>query len=798
MTGGPSPDGTPPVTLPYPTDPSQVPAELAERPQWVVWYWKPTGRPDRPWTKPPVDPKTGRPAKADDPATWGTFRQAVAWAQRHHLAGIGLVLTEELRITGVDLDGCRDPETGAIADWAQAVVDRLDTFTQISPSRTGLRLFVKGRLPAWLLDRDRQGRRRGPIEVYQGGHYLTLTTERVPGTPDRIEARPDELEAWLAEVFPREPESGGPAVPAPPAGPAAPVPLDDAALLEAMFAARNGAAVRRLWEGDVGGHRHDRSAADQALCNHLAFWTDRDAARMDRLFRRSGLMRAKWERADYRERTIAKAIAGCPEGFRGQANPLDLGGVAERRNGHAGAKVLAPPSEGGPAPGVNRSDRGNAIRLVRAHGADLRYCYEFGRWYCWQGTHFAWDVTGEVERRAKDTVTRMLREAASLSDPVERHELSKHALRSESAAGVRAMLISAQSEAGVAVRAEQLDADRELFNTAVGTLETATGAMREHRRQDLLSKVAPVRYDPAAACPAWDAFLARILPDEPVRAFVRRAAGYSLTGLTGERVLFVLFGAGRNGKSTLLETLREVFGDYATVAPAELLLVKRHEGIPNDLARLRGARFVTAAETDEGRRLAEGVVKQVTGGDTITARFLHAEFFDFKPQLKLWLSTNHKPVIRGTDAGIWDRIRLIPFTVRIPDGEVDPGLPATLRAEAPGIFNWLLGGLAEWRERGLAPPEPVLAATDGYRQEMDVLGAFLDEACLEGPQLRATAKALYGAYSAWCERTGEQPENQRTFGMRLAERGFTRRKWGSGWSWYGIGLRVGDETEAGK
>src|SRR5262245_16666094 len=177
MTGVPSPDGTAPVTLPYPTDPRQVPAELAERPQWVVWYWKPTGRPDKPWTKPPVDPKTGRLARADDPATWGTFRQAVAWAQRHHLAGIGIVLTPDLDLTGVDLDGCRDPATGALAPWAQSVVDRLDTFTRVSPSRTGLRAFLKGRLPAWLLDRDRQGRRRGPIEVYQGGHYLTLTTE---------------------------------------------------------------------------------------------------------------------------------------------------------------------------------------------------------------------------------------------------------------------------------------------------------------------------------------------------------------------------------------------------------------------------------------------------------------------------------------------------------------------------------------------------------------------------------------------------------------------------------------------
>jgi putative DNA primase/helicase len=448
--------------------------------------------------------------------------------------------------------------------------------------------------------------------------------------------------------------------------------------------------------------------------------------------------------------------------------------------------------------GVNHTDRGNGIRLVAAHGDDLRYCYEFKRWYCWEGTRFAWDLTGEAERRAKDTVTRMFRETASVSDPDRRAALARWAVRSEGTARLEAMLVAARSEPGVAVRADALDADPELFNTAGGTIDTRTATVREPRRGDLITRAASVAYDPAATCPVFDAFLARVQPREDVRAFLQRAAGYCLTGLTVERVLFVLHGNGRNGKSTLLELLRDVFGDYAAVAPVELLLAKRDPGIPNDLARLKGARFVTTAETEEGRRLAESGVKAMTGNDAVTARFLHGEFFDFKPQFKLWLSTNHKPVVRGTDAGIWDRIRLIPFTVRIPDEEVDPELPAKLRAEAPGVLNWLLAGLLAWRGRGLDPPPEVLAATEGYRQEMDVLGAFLDEECLEGPQLRATARALYGAYSTWCERTGEQPENQRTFGMRLTERGFSRKKWGSGWSWYGVGLREPDAAEAGR
>lgn len=313
-----------PAALPYPRDPRGVPPELAGLRQWVAWDWRWLPAPGK-WTKPPICPRTGGPASHTDSAAWGTFAEAVACARQRGLPGIGVVLTRELGLVGVDLDGCVDPASGEIARWALAVVRRLDTLTQRSPSGTGLRLFCRATIPAQALGDAQDGRRVGPIEVYQAKRYLTVTAVRVPGTPARIEPRQAALEAWLAELLPR------------PAAPEAPDPLpedgvavDDERLLARMFASARGSAIRRLWDGATDEHRGDDSAADLALCNHLAFWTDRDAARVDRLFRRSRLYRPKWDREDYRRRTIAKALATVAEGYRGPTLGTD---VEARRDG---------------------------------------------------------------------------------------------------------------------------------------------------------------------------------------------------------------------------------------------------------------------------------------------------------------------------------------------------------------------------------------------------------------------------------------------------------------------------------
>ena len=437
------------------------------------------------------------------------------------------------------------------------------------------------------------------------------------------------------------------------------------------------------------------------------------------------------------------------------------------------------------------SDLGNARRLVAEHGADLRYCYQLGKWFVWDGRRWTEDAMAAAERYAKATVCSMYARAASLPETHARKELARHALRSESHRQIAAMIALSRSEPGVPVLTDQLDLDPWALNVLNGTIDLRTGALRPHRRDDLITRLAPVVYDPDATCPTWTAFLEQILDGNlAMLAFLQRAIGYSLTGSTRERVLFLLHGAGSNGKSTLLEAVRAVLGEYAQRTPTQTLLARRDSTIPNDLARLRGARFVSAAETDEGRHLAEGLVKDLTGGDTIAARFLRAEWFDFRPEFKLWLATNHKPVIRGTDRGIWDRIRLIPFNVSIPDERQDKELAGKLMLELPGILGWAVKGCLDWQRAGLDLPEEVRDATEGYRTEMDTLAAFLDERCTVAPAESAAARDLYAAYRTWCEDTGERWTSQKAFGLRLRERGFTSERVGRAkvHTWLGVGL----------
>lgn len=352
----------------------------------------------------------------------------------------------------------------------------------------------------------------------------------------------------------------------------------------------------------------------------------------------------------------------------------------------------------------------------------------------------------------------------------------------------------AKSEPGVPVSADQLDAAPWVLNVLNGTLDLRTGQLRPHAREDLLTKLAPVAYDPGALCPTWEAFLSRILAgDVELIRFVQKVIGYSLTGSTQEQCLFILYGAGANGKSTLIQSISALLGDYARQTPTETLLVQRGDGVRNDLARLQGARFVSAVEVEGGRRLAEALVKQLTGGDTITARFLYGEHFEFQPMFKLWLAVNHRPVVQGTDHAIWRRIRLLPFTVTIPPAEQDKRLAEKLQAELAGILRWAVEGCQAWQREGLEPPAAVQRATGDYRAEMDVIAAFIRDCCVLGDKQEVSTSALYAEYVGWCTQVGESPVSQKALAATLKERGCTPGRRGGGRLWVGIAL-LGEET----
>jgi putative DNA primase/helicase len=435
------------------------------------------------------------------------------------------------------------------------------------------------------------------------------------------------------------------------------------------------------------------------------------------------------------------------------------------------------------------TDLGNAELFAMMHSGRLKFVKARRHWHVWQTGRWRRDPDGEADRAAKLVARELLIRAANIEDPDGRKKAAAWALQSQSEQRIRAMLSLAGTEAEIALDPEQLDADPWLLTCANGTLDLRTGTLREHDPGDLISLATDVSYNPDATCQRWLRFLREVFQDDhDLVGFVRRAVGYSLTGDTREHILFVLHGSGCNGKSTLVETVHRVCGDLACTSPFDSFARVRDRGIRNDVARLHRARLVIAAESGEGRRLDEATVKILTGGDTVAARFLYAEFFEFRPSFKIWLVTNHRPRVDGDDDAIWRRLRLVPFNVSFL-GREDQGLRAALEAELPGILAWAVQGCLEWQRHGLGLPAAVDAATREYREDEDVLGAFIDERCILDGEIDAST--LREAYEQFCKQLGERPLPASVLGKRLAKRAVTtRRGTGGARTYCGLRLRV--------
>ncbi|MHB1330256.1 MAG: DNA primase family protein, partial [Gemmatimonadales bacterium] len=450
------------------------------------------------------------------------------------------------------------------------------------------------------------------------------------------------------------------------------------------------------------------------------------------------------------------------------------------------------------------TDVGNGRRFAQQHGAYVRYVPDQGIWRVNHGKCWLEDRTHQVERFAKATALSIYEEAQAATDSQTKQRLAAHAARSEAAPRLEAMLRMARSEPGIAMLADQFDTDPMLLNVNNGTLDLRADAdgtftLRPHNPADNITRLAPVTYDPLATAPAFERFLGRIFDgDAELIAFVQRAIGYALTGMTTEHVLFLLFGpGGRNGKTTLLELIFRLLGDYAAAADFSLILARRNEGPRNDLAQLPGARFVRASEANEGARFDEARLKEMTGADTLTCRALYKDLFSYRPQFKLFLATNTKPEIRSLGEAIWSRIRLIPFSITIPESERDGALPEKLAAELPGVLNWALAGCRDWQRQRLNPPARVLMATAAYRSESDTVAAFLDDRCRLAPGERVAASWIYQAYRTWATGLGEPVMSQKAFGNRLGEKGLHRVRASGGRTVYvGLSLDQSLESEA--
>ena len=363
----------------------------------------------------------------------------------------------------------------------------------------------------------------------------------------------------------------------------------------------------------------------------------------------------------------------------------------------------------------------------------------------------------------------------------------KHLKRSRSHTGKKN--IEQEVQHYVALSHVVFDRNRELLNTTSGVIDLTDFSLRDSTPKDYFTKSIAAHYDVTAKCPLWDKFLHEIFAsDDDMIRYIQKAVGYSLTGSTQEQCAFLLIGDGCNGKSTFLDIIRQLFGDYASNIQAESLMIRNNNnGINSDIARLRGARLVTSAEPNEGLRLNEGLIKQLTGGDIVTARKLYGDEFEFKPEFKLWMAANHKPVIRGNDHGIWRRMHIVPFSVQIPKEKIDKTLTDKLLTEIDGIFQWALAGLRLYQSEGLELPEMVSAATAEYRMEMDVVARFLEECTENSFAGMVRASDLYQTFALWAKNNNEYPMSNTKFGKEVITK-YERIKRKDGWYYCGIVL----------
>jgi putative DNA primase/helicase len=441
---------------------------------------------------------------------------------------------------------------------------------------------------------------------------------------------------------------------------------------------------------------------------------------------------------------------------------------------------------------IQFTDSTNAMRLVKEFGRDIRYNAAWKKWVVWNGQFWEMDEGGAlVHEKGLEMVRNIYDELLKTADYRERIDIEKAAVLSESVRRRKAFIEAASWIKDMNIKSDELDPNPWLLNVKNGTIDILTGEFREHRQEDLITKIANVEFNPQADCPMWKQFIREIMDYKTdLINFVQAAAGWALSGDISEQTMFILFGTGANGKSTFLNAIMHLLGDYATATPTETFMKKIGDQYTNDIARLRGTRFVTTTEVEQGKRLSEPLIKKITGNDQMTARFLYGEFFNFTPTFKILMATNHKPVIKGTDHGIWRRIKLIPFTTRIPDEKQDKHLEIKLREEASGILNWLLEGTARWKREGLKAPSVVLMATDEYRGEMDVIGNFLKERCVQQKELTIRIRELYKAYTDWCDENNEHAVSERFLSMRLKENGFQQSRTAEARFWVGVGLRT--------
>lgn len=775
----------------------KIPLELKQLPHWVGWkYMQRPGEDHK--RKVPINAMNGQPAKSNDPTTWCDFDTACLGKERFGLDGIGFMFSGD-GIFGIDIDHCYDPETQELDPAAAEIIETVQSYTELSPSGTGIHILCKGALP--------EGRkRRGAVEMYSTLRYFTVTGNQF-GLEYPFSDCTERVAVMHRKYLGEEETAAGAQKAALPmsAGRGTNADMSVDAILRRMFDSKHGQKLQDLYNGSwerYGIGDGSQSSADQAFCNTLAFWCRCDAALMDAIFRRSGLYRQKWDKRrgakTYGQITIDRAIKDCRDIWEPQEQvqrPAPaIPPPPQNTSNEVPAIENATVGETGQRRYYTYDDTGNALRFRDANAGLIHYNHVDGCWIYWDGVRWASDENGEIKRRADKMLADMAKDLKEMQDDPAYNAYKKHLSRSRSHRGKEGFIAEARHLEGVPVLPSEMDRAGNAFNVRNCLISLKTGRTAEHDKKYMISKLAPVTYDENAKCPRWDRFIEEITcGDKSLQLYLQRMIGYCMTAYTKEQCMFFLYGNGSNGKSVFVDTIAYMLGEYvASCQPETVMMRDRNNTARGDLARLKGARMVVTSEPNDGCRLDEGIVKQMTGGteNKLTARFLYGREFEFSPEFKIVMSTNYKPVIKGTDNGIWRRVRLIPFTAEFTKENRDPQLIEKLRRELPGILNWAIAGAVGWCKEGLPPCAIIDEAGQEYRSEMDRVQQFLDDCTTRSESSSTQASTLYKCYKAWCSEQGDRfPVGSTKFFMELKRR-FKSRKT-EAYNEY-IGIKIND------
>lgn len=748
-----------------------IPKELKNLKQWgtfeLVWV------PDKKkYTKIPHESISDAKAKTNDPNTWTDFETALAGLAQNNRDGLAFFFDNGY--AGLDIDNIPDDieayMNGQSDNEVSKAVIWTNSYTEISQSGNGVHIIFKGKLP--------DGRRRTKnVEMYDSGRFFALTGNSIHTNDEMPTIDGERMEKmhqfYFKDATKQIINSIKPQ-------------LNDLSISEIIRRAlesKQGDSFSSFLNGGWESKYPSQSEADLAFANMLAFWTGRDFQKMDAIFRSSSLQRPKYDekhgKTTYGVGLLNKAINEASEVFK-PVKPLENKYVINFNNPAADTKVKEYPSR-------SWDDTGNADRLMDRYGEYIKYSFTDQKWHIYNGSFWQSDDRGLIREIADSVVEDMKTEEIHYPeefDSEEREKLDKKwmAFVSKTRNHASKDNMIKETEHRVPVSHGEFDVDPMLLNTQSGYVDLSNGLMEEHDSKKMFSQQANIDYSDKMDCPTWIDFLNQTFGnDQEMIDYIQKAVGYSATGSTAEQVMFILYGAGRNGKSVFMNTLAYILGSYAKTMSASSIMVRQSGGASSDIARLEGSRLVISSEVNEGMRLDESLVKSLTGGDKITARFLYGNDFEFTPQFKIWLATNHVPTIRGTDDGIWRRLMLIPFENQIAEDKVDKNLNSKLISESMGILNWIIDGAIKWQNEGLNPPTKVRAASQDYRDEMDVITMFVRDNCTIGADFKASGSELYTKYKSWATENNEYAMSKQKFGKEMQKKFEKKRNNGS---WY--------------